>query len=218
MKLLKNWDNKTWLSSVKYISSFHNFLKSKININKKTTILDIGCGRANLIYFLEKKYKFNVKPIGVDVVKNIKNKQNIIFKKKDAIKYLKSCKNNFDLILIKQTIHFFKKKEINILLNLAKKSLKKNGKIIIFFLKRNQNAIPTFKKMKIKLDLSLERDVSLIGIIEKNFKKYKKNNFKFKVSISKKTYIKMIQNRYISILLSFSEKDIKLGILEIDTK
>jgi len=171
MKLLKNWDNKTWLSSVKYISSFHNFLKSKININKKTTILDIGCGRANLIYFLEKKYKFNVKPIGVDVVKNIKNKQNIIFKKKDAIKYLKSCKNNFDLILIKQTIHFFKKKEINILLNLAKKSLKKNGKIIIFFLKRNQNAIPTFKKMKIKLDLSLERDVSLIGIIEKNFKK-----------------------------------------------
>ena len=58
----------------------------------------------------------------------------------------------------------------------------------------------------------------MIGIIEKNFKKYKKNNFKFKVSISKKTYIKMIQNRYISILLSFSEKDIKLGILEIDTK
>ena len=49
MKQLKNWDNKTWLSSNKYILSFYKFLKTKIKINKKTTILDIGCGRANII-------------------------------------------------------------------------------------------------------------------------------------------------------------------------
>ena len=40
MKKLKNWDNKTWLSSEKYISSFHKFLKSKIQINNNTKILD----------------------------------------------------------------------------------------------------------------------------------------------------------------------------------
>jgi len=31
MKRLRNWDNKTWLSSKKYITSFNAFLKSKIS-------------------------------------------------------------------------------------------------------------------------------------------------------------------------------------------
>ena len=72
MKHLKNWDNKTWLSSNKYISSFHKFLKSKIDIKKNTHILDIGCGRANIISFLNNKYKFHKKahPVSNDVMRN----------------------------------------------------------------------------------------------------------------------------------------------------
>ena len=35
MKKLKNWDNRTWLSSKSYISQFNRFLKKKINLNKK---------------------------------------------------------------------------------------------------------------------------------------------------------------------------------------
>ena len=58
MKRLRNWDNKTWLSSKKYIASFNIFLKSKINFNRELQILDIGCGRANIISFLQKKYRF----------------------------------------------------------------------------------------------------------------------------------------------------------------
>ena len=80
MKRLENWDNKTWLSSKKYISSFNNFLKSKIKFNKNTQILDLGCGRANIISTLQKMYKFNNKAIGVDIVKNKDVKKNIIFK------------------------------------------------------------------------------------------------------------------------------------------
>ena len=89
MKKLKNWDNKTWLSSEKYISSFNTFLKSKFKLSKKTQILDIGCGRANIISSLQKRYKFNIKPIGIDVVKNKDVKKNIFFVKVDAIKFLK---------------------------------------------------------------------------------------------------------------------------------
>ena len=70
MKRLRNWDNKTWLSSKKYISTFNNFLKSKIRLNKNTKILDIGCGRAYIISSLQKKYNFKEKPIGIDVIKN----------------------------------------------------------------------------------------------------------------------------------------------------
>ena len=90
MKQLRNWDNNTWLSSRKYIFSFYSFLKLQTKIDKNIHILDIGCGRANIISFLQNKYKFNKKPIGIDVVKNKNIKKNIIFKKTDAIKFLKN--------------------------------------------------------------------------------------------------------------------------------
>ena len=61
MKGLKNWDNKTWLSSINYISAFIAFLKSKIKIDNNTKILDIGCGRANIISALQVKYDFKNK-------------------------------------------------------------------------------------------------------------------------------------------------------------
>ena len=88
MRRLENWDNNTWLSSDKYISKFHKFLRLKFKFNKNSKILDVGCGRANIISFLQKKYKFKNKPIGIDIVANKYVKKNIIFKKIGALKYL----------------------------------------------------------------------------------------------------------------------------------
>ena len=215
MKQLKNWDNKTWLSSNKYILSFYKFLKTKIKINKKTNILDIGCGRANIIGFLQKKHKFQNKPIGIDIVKSKNTKKNIIFKKTDAINYLKKTNQKFNLILIKQTIHFFSKNKINTLLNLAKKKLNTKGQILIFSLKTKNNKIPSFKIMKIKLNSGLKRDENLLKEIKKNLNRYKISYFDFKVSISKSKYMKMIKNRYISCLLNLSKKEIKKGVEEV---
>ena len=215
MKKLKNWDNKTWLSSKKYINSFNNFLKSKIKFKKNTQILDIGCGRANIISALQKTFKFNKKVIGIDVVKNKDVKTNIIFEKNDAIKFLNKSDVLFDLILIKQTIHFFSKKKIKSLLNLAKKRLDKNGHIFIFSLKMKNNEIPCFKIMKSKLLKSLRRDEDLIKLVKDNLKNYKTHKFNFRVNLSKSKYIRMIKNRYISCLLDLSEGEIKKGISEI---
>jgi ubiquinone/menaquinone biosynthesis C-methylase UbiE len=217
MKKLRNWDNKTWLSSKSYISQFNKFLKTKINFNKNSKILDIGCGRANIISALQKKYKFKDKPIGIDVVANKDVKKNILFKRIDALKYLKKQKK-YDLILIKQTIHFFSKTNLKNLLNLAKKSLNPKGKILIFSLKTQNNKIPCFKKMEKNLKESLKRDERLFKFIKKNLKKIIYTNFNFKVNISKQKYIKMIRERYISCLLNMSNREIKLGISEIKSK
>ena len=111
MNKLKNWDNNTWLSSKNYINNYCKFIKSKVKINKHTKLLDIGCGRANIISFLHKKIKFYERPLGVDIVKNKGLKKNVIFKKIDAIKFLEENKDNYDLIIIKQTVHFFSKKQ-----------------------------------------------------------------------------------------------------------
>ena len=217
MNRLKNWDNKTWLSSKSYISQFHKFLKTKVNLNKNSKILDIGCGRANIISVLQKKYKFKNKSIGIDVVANKDIKKNIIFKKIDALKYLKKQKK-YDLILIKQTVHFFSKTNLNRLLNLAQNSLNPKGKILIFSLKTKNNKIPCFKKMRKNLEKSLKRDEALFKIIKKNLKAISYTNFNFRVNISKQKYVRMLRERYISCLLNMSDKDIKLGISEIKLK
>tara|TARA_X000000950_G_scaffold217433_1_gene261625 strand:- start:39 stop:746 length:708 start_codon:yes stop_codon:yes gene_type:complete len=217
MKRLRNWDNKTWLSSKKYIFAFNLFLSSKIKLNKKTKILDIGCGRANIISYLQKKYKFNSKPIGIDIVKNKDIKKNIQFRKADAILYLKK-KENYDLILIKQSIHFFSKTQINFLLNLIKERLNPRGKLLIFSLNTKSNKIPCFKLMKEKLRESFKRDKILLKIVKKNLKKTSENKFSFKVKITKLKYISMINSRYISCLLNMSDKELKKGIGEIQSK
>ena len=215
MKPLKNWDNKTWLSSPKYISLFKNFLISKNKINKDSKLLDIGCGRANIISYLHKRYKFKNKPIGVDVVENKGVKRNIIFKKINAIRYLKETNDTYDLILIKQTIHFFSTKQVKSLLNLAKKKLNNNGQILIFSLKTKRNEIPCFKIMKSKLLKSLKRDEDLLQIIKSNLKNHKKSYFSFKVNLSRLKYIQMIKGRYMSCLLNISDKEIEKGINEV---
>ena len=217
MKRLRNWDNKTWLSSKKYIFAFNLFLSSKIKLNKKTKILDIGCGRANIISYLQKKYRFKNKPIGIDIVKNKAIKKNIQFRKADAILYLKK-KENYDLILIKQSIHFFSKTQINSLLNLIKKRLHPRGKLLIFSLNTKSNKIPCFKLMKEKLKESLEKDKILLKIVKKNLKKTTENKFSFKVKITKLKYIYMINSKYISCLLNMSDKELKKGIGEIQSK
>ena len=217
MKKLRNWDNKTWLSSKKYISAFNFFLKKKVKLNKNTKILDIGCGRANIISFLQKKYKFKNKAIGIDIVRNKGIKKNIQFIKSDAIPYLKK-KQNYDLILIKQSVHFFSIKQLNSLLNLAKKKLNPKGQLLIFSLKIKNNKIPCFKLMRKKLNESLEKDKIFFKIIKKNLKKISESNFNFKVNIAKKRYLSMISSRYISCLLNMTKEDLNKGISEIKSK
>ena len=217
MKRLKNWDDKTWLSSKEYIAAFNNFLKSKIKFNKNIKILDIGCGRGNIISFLQKKYRFINKPVGIDIVKNKNIKKNILFKRCDAIQYLRK-KESFDLILIKQTIHFFNSKKLDSLLHLAKKKLNPRGKMLIFSLKIKNNEIPCFKLMKQKLSESLKKDQFLLKVVKKNLKKLNISNFNFKVNITKKKYESMIKSRYISCLLDLSKKDLDKGINEIKSK
>ena len=57
-----------------------------------------------------------------------------------------------------------------------------------------------------------------MNIILKLHPYIKKKKFIFKVRMTKKKYLKMIQNKYISILLKLSNKDLLKGIEELDIK
>ena len=215
---LKNWDNKTWLSSTSYIKSFNNFLLKQIKLNKNSQILDIGCGRGKILGSLSSKLSLKTKPIGLDIVKHKDRDKRIIFKKIDALRFLKKNKKKFDLILLKQTIHLFKIKDIKNILKLSKKMLNINGKIIIFTLDPLNNEIPTFSIMKKKLKKALIRDKKIIRSISYLFNGKLIRGFSYKVKISRKKYMEMVNSKYISVLLGMSQKTIFSGLNQIKRK
>jgi len=216
MKSLKNWDNKTWLSSQKYIQTFNKFLLNQVKLDKNSRILDIGCGRGKILANLSSNLRLLNKPIGIDKESHKDKSKKMIFKKIDALTFVSKTKITFDLILIKQTINLFKKKQAIKLLSICKDKLNPKGKIIILSLDPKKNEIPTFTLMKKKLLISLNKDEKLFNLILKNRVKMKVKKFNYEVKILKNKYLQMIRNRYISTLLDFTDKQIKDGIIEIN--
>ena len=216
MKPLKNWDNKTWLSSEKYINSFNKFILKHVSLNKHSRILDIGCGRGKILGNLSNRLKLSKKPIGLDIENHKDKNKKIIFKKIDALSFVSKTKITFDLILIKQTIHLLKKKQATKLLSICKDKLNPKGRIIILSLDPKKNEIPTFTLMKKKLLISLNKDEKLFNLILKNRVKMKVKKFNYEVKILKNKYLQMFRYRYISSLLDFTDKQIKDGIIEIN--
>ncbi|MDA9062626.1 class I SAM-dependent methyltransferase [Candidatus Pelagibacter sp.] len=215
MKELKNWDNKTWLSSSTYISSFNSFLLKKKKLNKNSRILDIGCGRGKIFGSLSRKLKLTNRPIGIDPVLHNDVDRSIDFKNENVFKFFKNNENKFDLIMIKQTLHFINKDQRSKLIKACKNNLKKNGVLLIFSLNTLNNEIPCFKLMKQKLNKGLKKDTRMLKSTYKILKNNKINKFKFKVSITKKKYIQMLKQKYISCLVNLSKAQITKGINEI---
>ena len=215
MKSIKNWDNKTWLSSKDYINSFNNFLINNAKLKSKSKILDIGCGRGKILGDLYTKLKLNSKPTGIDTENHKDKDDKIFFKKSDAVKFLENDNNFYDLILIKQTIHLLKMNQIKKLIKLCKKHLSPKGKIFILTLDYKNNEIPTFELMKKNLQKSFMRDEKILEMLKKDNKNTKIKKFIYTVKILKQKYLQMISDRYISTLLSFKASEIKKGINEI---
>ena len=218
MVSLKNWDNKTWLSSKKYINSFNNFVLKQKKLNKNSKILDIGCGRGKILEDLSQRLKLVNKPIGIDIENHKDKSKKILFKKIDAFRFISKTKISFDLILIKQTIHLLNKNQIIKILNLCKKKLNRNGKILVLSLDPDKNEIPTFKIMYKTLEKSLSRDNKIFEIINNTYPELLIKNFTYPVKILKKDYLEMIKKKYISTLLNFTNNQITDGLKEIDIK
>ncbi|MDA9652513.1 class I SAM-dependent methyltransferase [bacterium] len=215
MTPLKNWDNRTWLSSQKYINSFNKFIINQVKLNRNSRVLDIGCGRGKIIADLSNKLRLLNKPIGVDIENHKDKSKKIIFKKIDALTFVSKTKITFDLILIKQTIHLLRREQVTKFLSNCKNKLNIDGKIIILSLDPKKNEIPTFSLMKKKLQISLNKDEKLFSLFLKKKSNIIIKRFTYDVKILKKRYLQMIKDRYISTLLNFNNKQIINGLIEI---
>ena len=133
MERLKNWDNKTWLSSQRYILSFNRFILKQVKLDRNSRILDIGCGGGLLS---EPMSKMGANVTGIDASdKNIKIAKLHSKKNKLKIKYLCSSPEKlkitkkFDVILNMEIVEHVE--DIDFFLKSCSKLLKKNGLMFV---------------------------------------------------------------------------------------
>ena len=207
-----NWDRSSWLSSKEYFEELSSQLIEFLDIREEKKILDVGCGRGHLLESLANKVNFIHKPIGVEPVKH----ENTISQRIEIINssinfFFQNNNSKFDLVILKQVLHLLNSNEREYFYQEIKKYLNNNGQIVFIHM-NNQTEIPQFPLMGNKLKLSIDSHHLLLEELNKNFKLLNIQNFTYSVKISLDEYLAMITNRYMTVLLDFSEEEIKEGI------
>ena len=207
-----NWDKSSWLSSKEYFEELSSQLIEFLDIREEKKILDVGCGRGHLLESLANKVNFIHKPIGVEPVKH----ENTISQRIEIINssinsFLLKNNSKFDLVILKQVLHLLNSNEREYFYSELKKQLNNNGQIVFIHM-NEQTEIPQFPLMGNKLKLSIDSHHLLLEELNKNFKLLNIQNFTYPVKISLDEYLTMITNRYMTVLLDFSEEEIKEGI------
>ena len=207
-----NWDRSSWLSSKEYFEELSSQLIEFLDIREEKKILDVGCGRGHLLESFANKVNFIHKPIGVEPVKH----ENTISQRIEIINssinfFFQNNNSKFDLVILKQVLHLLNSNEREYFYQEIKKYLNNNGQIVFIHM-NNQTEIPQFPLMGNKLKLSIDSHHLLLEELNKNFKLLNIQNFTYSVKISLDEYLTMITNRYMTVLLDFSEEEIKEGI------
>jgi len=118
------------------------FLKSKINIDSESKILDFGCGTGIISEFFGNNY------IGIDIDKTRINYARKVYPNKKFLlvtdENLPFNDNHFDVILFNDCLHHISDYKINKIFPELHRILNKNGKIIIREPKKDTNIFTYF--------------------------------------------------------------------------
>lgn len=129
-------------------TSFRKKIVQKNIKNKKFKILDIGCGPAEILDYIPEceyyGYDIDKRSINFARKKYPNSNHHFFCKKFNANELLKLPK--FDFIILFGILHHLNNKEAKIILNLCKKKMKKNSKLLTEdpILVKNQNIIARF--------------------------------------------------------------------------
>ena len=207
-----NWDRSSWLSSKEYFEELSNQLIEFIDITEEKKILDVGCGRGHLLENLALKANLINQPVGVEPVKHDDFvPQNIKIFHSSINSFLNENNFQFDLVILKQVLHLLTLDERKKFYHDIKNHINEDANIVFIHM-NDQTEIPLFPLMENKLQQSLKSHKLLLEELTQKFNLLKMFNFNYHVKISLEEYLEMISNRYMTVLLDLSKKEIEGGI------
>ena len=154
-------------------TSFRKRIINKLITKSNIKVLDIGCGPAEILDFLMEVdyFGYDINPNYINYAKKKYKKKGKFFCKKFTNKDIKKLPK-FDHVLLFGILHHLNDKEVNDLLRLTKKVLKKEGNIITEdpILIDRQNI---FSRFIIKMDRgsNVRNKKEYTNLIKKFFKK-----------------------------------------------
>lgn len=136
--------------------------------NIETEIIDLGCGVTgnNTLYLLEKGKKViscDFAEEALNGVKNIKGSKTLMF---DMLEVFPFEDNSTDLVIADLSLHYFKEKDTNRIINEIKRILKPNGYL---FFRLNSTNSTEYKKIVEKKEKEIESNLFFSKNIEKRF-------------------------------------------------
>ena len=199
-----NWDLSSWRSSKEYFEELSNQLIEFIDITEEKKILDVGCGRGHLLENLALKANLINQPVGVEPVKHDDFvPQNIKIFHSSINSFLNENNFQFDLVILKQVLHLLTLDERKKFYHDIKNHINEDANIVFIHM-NDQTEIPLFPLMENKLQQSLKSHKLLLEELTQKFNLLKMFNFNY--------HVKMISNRYMTVLLDLSKKEIEAGI------
>ena len=112
---------------------YEYYFGKQLPINKNISVIDLGCGSGEFVYWLQNKGYKNTS--GIDVSKELieigkgLGIQNILCD--DIFNYLEKNDSKFDLMILRDVLEHFDKEETYKLITLLSTSLNENGLIIL---------------------------------------------------------------------------------------
>ena len=207
-----NWDRSSWLSSKEYFEELSSQLIEFLDITEEKKILDVGCGRGHLLENLALNANLTNQPVGVEPVKHEDFvPQNVKIFHSSINSFLNENNSQFDLVILKQVLHLLTLDERKKFYHDIKNHINEDANIVFIHM-NDQTEIPLFPLMENKLQQSLKSHKLLFEELNLNFNLLKIFNFNYHVKISLEEYLEMISNRYMTILLDLSKKEIDEGI------
>ncbi len=151
-------------------------------------------------------------PVGVEPVKHDDFvPQNIKIFHSSINSFLNENNFQFDLVILKQVLHLLTLDERKKFYHDIKNHINEDANIVFIHM-NDQTEIPLFPLMENKLQQSLKSHKLLLEELTQKFNLLKMFNFNYNVKISLEEYLEMISNRYMTVLLDLSKKEIEGGI------
>jgi 2-polyprenyl-3-methyl-5-hydroxy-6-metoxy-1,4-benzoquinol methylase len=164
------------IQSVMSGTSFRNNIIKKNITKSNLKILDIGCGPAQILEHIPQcdYYGYDIDRRSIQYAKKKYHKKNYHFYCKKFNKNELKKLPKFDFIIFFGILHHLNNKEVDEILKLCKKIMKKNSRLLTedpIFLE-NQNIIAKFLIKKDR-GLNVRKKKEYINLLKKHFKKIK---------------------------------------------
>ena len=217
--LAQNYDD-LWTYSPEFIKFISEQVIQNLELTSNDIFLDLGCGTGLFTKEISKIVDFENPviccDISADMLAQFPDSSNYQCVAMDAVNF-SSQPYEYNKILMKEMIHHLNVDEQGKLIKNLFTRLSLGGKFLLMLLPQTIE-YPLFETALRRFE-ELQPDYKyLIELFKKAGFKTNVNFVEYPLSIPKSKYIKMLNNRYMSLLESFSDEEIEKGIFEIEQK